>query len=170
MWGEALATWATSSHGLASERRRSIIATATGYDEFLQEQRLAQSLLEGRAGATGLTSLIGPQVLQQCSSAGSDGSERPSEGRPVLPVAGSWCQGDADVKARTSHERPSRRYFFQASYSDATWHTAVGKATGTCESLGRGTGAPRGVLPLVRPICAGVSSLHAALDNLLQVL
>ena len=81
-----------------------------------------------------------------------------------------WCQGDADVKARTSHERPSRRYFFQASYSDATWHTAVGKATGTCESLGRGTGAPRGVLPLVRPICAGVSSLHAALDNLLQVL
>ena len=50
-----------------------------------------------------------------------------------------WCQGDADVKARTSHERPSRRYFFQASYSDATWHTVVGKATSTCESLGRGT-------------------------------
>ena len=57
------------------------------------------------------------QHHRHCSDA--DGSERPSEGRPVLPVAGSWCQGDADVKARTSHERPSRRYFFQASYSDA---------------------------------------------------
>ena len=67
----------------------------------------------------------------------------------VAARCGPLKVGEQGVYEATPHEGPSRRYFFQASYSDATWHTAVGKATGTCESLGRGTGAPRGVLPLV---------------------
>ena len=51
------------------------------------------------------------------------------------------CHGDADV---TPHERPSRRYFFQASYSDAARRQAKPATTrGLCTvPLARPSGAP----------------------------
>ena len=151
MWGEALATWATSSHGLASERRRSIIATAmmlTAQNGHLKvDQCYATHSYRLPDGET-----RSPQDRKAGSNSWGRHQACEDLGSALTSCRLGWraqkirCQGDADV---TPHERPSRRYFFQASYSDATWHTAVGKATSTCESLGRGTGAPRGVLPLV---------------------